>query len=84
MGLSQLCWTVKFVEVNKKAKCVFGRPLLRLPASVNSESSWHCGDVSVVSRYAFLVLFHKSYYDFEFLRPVGHAKQLKAVGLPHK
>lgn len=41
------CRVVKCVEVNKEARAVFERSLTRLPASVNSELSWHCADVSV-------------------------------------
>lgn len=44
-----ICRIVKCVEVNKEARAVFERSLARLPASVNSEISWHCADVSVVS-----------------------------------
>jgi hypothetical protein len=45
----KLCRTVKCVEVNKEARLSFEQSLSRLPASVNSNISWHCADASVVS-----------------------------------
>ncbi|KAH8941042.1 hypothetical protein BDL97_14G017100 [Sphagnum fallax] len=47
LATTRKCRTVKCVEVNKEARLSFEQSLSRLPASVNSNISWHCADASV-------------------------------------